>query len=311
MKKALVPVGTSKVSTPFQASILAGQLSQSSIDMYQRDFQAYVQWAMDAALDVFDANTLAQWRTVLALETGLSPNTINRMVSAVKRLMQEAVSHGHTTQEVASAFVNVRGVKVGALKERTKQTARTRISPEEMAHMVKCPGTVTLVGLRDTALLHTLASSGLRASELASLTPAQVVTQGNGYLLRVRGKNETEYADAHLSPRAYGAIQVWLIARPVASEYIFTSFEGRGDSRLSSKPMTEVAVWQTITKYADLAGLKNVKPHDIRRFVGTRIYKDTKDPVKAQKALRHKRLETTVRHYIMDDIEVGLTDNLY
>jgi hypothetical protein len=27
--------------------------------------------------------------------------------------------------------------------------------------------------------------------------------------------------------------------------------------------------------------------------------------------LRHKRLETTVRHYIMDDIEVGLTDNLY
>ena len=31
----------------------------------------------------------------------------------------------------------------------------------------------------------------------------------------------------------------------------------------------------------------------------------------AQKALGHKRLETTARHYILDELQVGLTDDLF
>ena len=68
-------------------------------------------------------------------------------------------------------------------------------------------------------------------------------------------------------------------------------------------------MWQTIKKYADQAGLENVKPHDLRRFVGTQLAK--KDIRKAQKALGHKRIDTTARHYVLDELEVGLTDNLY
>ena len=32
---------------------------------------------------------------------------------------------------------------------------------------------------------------------------------------------------------------------------------------------------------------------------------------KAQKALGHKRVDTTAWHYVLDEIEVDLTDNLY
>ena len=75
----------------FDASILTGQLAQSSIAIYERDFAAYLCFAVtpDAALD---ASTLARWRTFLANDTQMSPNTINRMLSAVKRLMKEAAS---------------------------------------------------------------------------------------------------------------------------------------------------------------------------------------------------------------------------
>jgi hypothetical protein len=31
----------------------------------------------------------------------------------------------------------------------------------------------------------------------------------------------------------------------------------------------------------------------------------------AQKALGHKRIETTARHYILDELEAGITDTLY
>ena len=62
-------------------------------------------------------------------------------------------------------------------------------------------------------------------------------------------------------------------------------------------------------KYANAAGLDDVKPHDFRRFVGTQLART--NIRNAQKALGHKRLETTARHYVLDELEAGLTDDLY
>jgi len=56
-------------------------------------------------------------------------------------------------------------------------------------------------------------------------------------------------------------------------------------------------------------GAAALKPHDFRRFVGTELAK--KDLRQAQKALGHSRIETTAKHYILDELEVGLTDGLY
>ncbi len=231
------------------------------------------------------------------------------MLSAVKRLMREAAKQGYVTHELADSFEQEKGVKVKAMKNRLRPHNRTRIAPVDMRKLTDAAGTDTLVGLRDTALLFTLASSGLRASELASLTQGQIRKTDKGYLLSIMGKNETEYEDAPLSHEAYEAIQTWLDARTVVSAFIFTSFAGRGDTRLTHEPMTSVAVWQTITKYAQQVGLDNVKPHDLRRFVGTNLARQ--DIRKAQKALRHKSIETTARHYVLDDLEAGLTDNLF
>jgi integrase/recombinase XerD len=305
MDRQIITTGTSTGAT-FDMSILAGQLAPSSIARYTLDFTAYAEYAGSQLLD---ASTFARWRTHLATETSMSPNTINRMLSAVKRMMHEAAVQGYITHEQAEAFKHVDGVKVSALKDRTKQNARTRITPESMRELTEAPNTLTLVGLRDSALLHTLASSGLRASELASLTQAQIRKTDKGYLLSVRGKNETEYEDAYLSETAYTAIERWLDARQTISPYIFTSFAGRGDTRATHEHMTEVAVWQTVKKYADKIGLSDVKPHDLRRFVGTQLARE--DIRKAQKALRHKRIETTARHYVLDELEAGLTNNLY
>jgi len=52
-----------------------------------------------------------------------------------------------------------------------------------------------------------------------------------------------------------------------------------------------------------------VKPHDFQRCVGTELAK--RDIRQAQKALGHKRLETTAQHSVLDELQVGLTDGLY
>ncbi|WP_141612429.1 tyrosine-type recombinase/integrase [Litorilinea aerophila] len=295
---------------PFAATILAGQLAPSSIAMYQRDFEAYLRFAgsFDQAVD---AATLARWRSHLAQSTDMSPNTINRMLSAVKRLMKEAAAQGYIGQEVALSFAQVSGVKAAALKDRIKQNARTRIEPEAMRDICELPDTSQLIGLRDSAILATLASGGLRVSELASLKCSQIRRKGRGYVVLVRGKNDVEFREAPLSREAHTRIAAWLAARPVDSEYVFTAFDGRGNDgkRLSDRPLSAVALWRIVRKYSLQAGMEEVKPHDFRRFVGTQLAR--KDIRMAQKALGHKRLETTVRHYVLDELEPGLTDDLY
>lgn len=307
MAHDIIKPGASDLTLP-DVSILAGQLTPSTIKMYQRDFRVYVEFAGSPEVALNPA-TLSRWRAQLASDTQYSPNTINRMLSAVKRVVREGVNQGYIKQDgIADAFDAVEGVKTKALRARLKPNARTAITPDDMRRLCETPDRATLIGTRDAALLHTLAGSGLRVVEAATLKKNQIMSKRGGYVLSVLGKNDEKPRDAPLSREAQRLITAWLERRPVESDYIFTSFEGRGD-RLTAKPISAVGAWQVVQHYADLVGLSHIKPHDFRRFVGTQLAQ--KDVRKAQKALGHKRIDTTVRHYVLDELEVGLTDDLY
>ena len=301
-------------TTTLDVSILAGRLAPSSLAMYKRDFAAYVDFAgTNATLPT----EFARFRAWLASETEYSPNTINRMLAAVRRVVKEAADQGYLDHETAEAFKHIEGVKVSALRDRTRPHNRTRITPEDMRRMLDIADTTKLVGLRDAALLATLESSGLRVSELVSLTVGNIVTTKSkggrvAYLLTgVMGKGQVTGRDAGLSVEAHNRIMAWLDARPIMSQYIFTQINTGTAGNVSEPTGTAIspeAAWKCITKYARRAGLEHVKPHDFRRFVGTQMAK--KDIRQAQKLLGHKSIETTMRNYVLDDLEAGLTDSL-
>jgi integrase len=73
--------------------------------------------------------------------------------------------------------------------------------------------------------------------------------------------------------------------------------------------MRPVSIWRIVKGYADQCGIEHIKPHDFRRYVGTQLAK--KNPRVAQKALGHKNINTTMDNYVLDELEVGVTDNLY
>ena len=196
------------IDVGFNTSILAGQVAPTSIKMYERDFRAYLKFAVTPE-NALQSETLARWRTVLVNETRMSPNTINRMLSAVKRLMAEAASQGYTTHDNADNFKRIHGVKVGAMKERVRIANRVRIDKEIMRTIVSSVNTGTLIGLRNKALLATLASSGLRIGEFTRLKREQLRRSGKEYLLHMyaeQGKNQTEDRDALISQEAAEAI---------------------------------------------------------------------------------------------------------
>jgi integrase len=169
---------------------------------------------------------------------------------------------------------------------------------------------VSLRGLRDRALLATLASSGCRVAEVVALTPAQIVARAGRFQVQVLGKGQATPRVVPLSQEAYSVITAWLAQRPGASAWVFTRFAGRGGpARLTALPLSTTAVRELVQHYAAVAGLAHVTPHDFRRFVGTQLAR--RDVRQAQKALGHARIETTARHYIVDELEVGVTDGLY
>ncbi len=306
MATTLLPPPPSPATWP-ESTILTGHLAPSSLVKYQQAQRAYLAFCA-APAQALQATSLARWRTHLAQHTTLSPHTINRLLASVKRLVKEAAAQGYVDIVIAAAFASVAGVKPQALKDRLKTTTRTRLTPGQMRLLCDAPDPQTLRGRRDRALLATLASSGCRVSEVVTLTAAQIASRAGRFVLQVLGKNQTTPREAPLSQEAYMLIEAWLARRPVESAALFTSFAGRGP-RATAQPMSPTAVWQAVQHYAAAVGLRHVKPHDFRRFVGTELAK--RDIRQAQKALGHARIETTAKHYVLDELEVGLTDGLY
>jgi integrase len=74
-------------------------------------------------------------------------------------------------------------------------------------------------------------------------------------------------------------------------------------------PLSTVSAWREVRKYALQCGLPQIKPHDLRRFVGTELAR--RNLRQAQRALGHQRLATTVTHYVLDALQPGLTEGLY
>ena len=77
-----------------------------------------------------------------------------------------------------------------------------------------------------------------------------------------------------------------------------------------TEPISESGLWKCVVKYAHICGLAHVKVHDFRRYVGTQL--TAKGDIRmAQKALGHKDISVTARQYALDQLPVGVTDNLY
>lgn len=303
---------TARIRTVFPGWLdLAGRVSSRTLAEYRYDAANYLEFCSDTKVEPLDADSLRSWRNHMIETSELSPNTINRRLSAIKRLTKASAILKQLPADVAHEFSLVENVQHASLRHRLRSDARIKIEPPDMHALVEAPDTRSLLGKRDRALLATLAGSGCRIGELMALQRDHVLRHTKGYMIEVLGKGQTQPRLASLSLDAHNAIKVWLKARAkhINVQHIFTRFKGPGaKGRPTARPLSAWAGWHVVTKYTKTIGLE-FKPHDMRRFVGTQLA--AKDLRAAQLALGHKRLKTTARHYVLDKLESGLTDRLY
>lgn len=141
---------------------------------------------------------------------------------------------------------------------------------------------------REHAITVLLFHTGLRAREICQLRRDQVKLGKRSGFLEIIGKRN-KYREVPLNVTARRALEEYLPTLPFDSVFLFSSAKTQG-------ALSERALGYIITKYANLAKLTDVSPHDLRHRFGYRMAESVPLHCLAQ-IMGHDSLDTT-RLYI-------------
>lgn len=164
------------------------------------------------------------------------------------------------------------------------------ITSAELDRLMKGPDASTLIGLRDKAILELLFSTGLRVSELCSLSVDDVDLSRDEF--SVRGKGD-KIRVVFLSPTAKKAVTVYLKQRKDMSDAMFVQY-GKNAKKADDPRLSPRAVQRLIKQYAIKAGItRKVTPHVIRHSFATDLLQNGADLRSVQALLGHANIATT------------------
>ena len=256
-------------------------LSRATLESYRQDLNDLAHWfggdiatATEADLQGYLAARLAARR---------SPRSVARFLSTARgfyrHLVEVGINHTDPTANLDSPLLGrpLPGSLSEAEVERLLQAPR---SDDAEGH----PG-----GFRDRAMLETLYATGLRVSELVSLTLA--AANLNSGIVQVVGKGGKE----RLVP--VGEVALGWIERHVATARA-RILGGRPCNALfpsnRARAMTRQTFWHAVKRYAAAAGIaREISPHTLRHAFATHLVNHGADLRAVQLMLGHADLSTT------------------
>lgn len=262
---------------------------------YRRDLNRYLDFCETKGFQDFKAVTSADISDFLiALRLGskdqkpLAPSSAARTVIAVRGFHAFLAKEGITQSDAA------RAVKPPGLSKRLpKALTFSEIEALLGAVGVDSKNDLTVLMMRDRALLELLYGTGARISELMDLTIDDVATlSAEVPILRLRGKGDKERL-VPVGSHALAALDSYLVrARPVLAQAgkgtpaVFLNARGGRLSRQSA--------WAILQDAADTAGLKGkVSPHTMRHSFATHLLENGADVRVVQELLGHASVTTT------------------
>ena len=190
----------------------------------------------------------------------------------------------------------------------------TVLTDEELAAILRLPNVQTPSGLRNKALLKTMAYGGLRVSEAAALKTRDLRREDGRLVLEIRGGKGGRARTVPLPDHVAETIEMWLSHRKslgIANGHVFctiakgrnvhpkASTSGLGEDMTITelKPGTKLNVRYVralVTRLAEKAGIeKRVTPHVLRHTAATRMLKAIGDVRRVQEFLGHADVSTT------------------
>lgn len=281
MTKAQRPSNTQPIVEEYLDHVWAEKgLSPHTISAYRRDLTALANWLESQSTKLQEAGS-ADIQAYLGHRYALqhSPRSTARHLSCFRGfyswLVRESRISVNPTELIDS-------MKLGRPLPKS-------MAESDVEKLLEEPDTSIALELRDKAMLELLYATGLRVSELISLTISQV-NQRQG-VVRTFGKGSKERL-VPVGETALEWLQQYLVeARPQllppgASDTLFPSRRGR--------VMTRQTFWHRIGLYARRAGISYaVSPHLLRHAFATHLLNHGADLRVVQMLLGHSDLSTT------------------
>ena len=270
-------------------------LAKNSMSAYRRDLARYGDFLEEKGKLSFVEVTPEQVSDFLvALRLGdsahpaLAATSAARTVIAVRGLHSFLVKEGITTTDPA------RSVKPPGITKRLPKALSFADIEKLLAEVgVNSKGDLSVLLMRDQALLELLYGTGARISELIDLDlDAGSNLSPDVPILRLRGKGGKERL-VPVGSHALSALERYLVrARPVlaakgkADQALFLNARGGRLSRQSA--------WTILQEIASRAGLAGkVSPHTMRHSFATHLHENGADVRVVQELLGHASVTTT------------------
>ena len=254
--------------------------SEHTVKAYRGDLENFRDFLLKEKKKIEDVDIATINTYVSTLYGKNSPSSVERKVSAIRSFFSYLVRKGIATQNPAKL---VRTPK----KEKHLPVF---LSVDEVFNLVDVKDSErNPLRVRDRAILELLYSSGLRVSELAGATLADL-SMGEA-IIRVRGKGNKERI-VPVGSKALSSLGEYLDVREKlkpASNRIFLNSRGGG--------ITTRSLARIIKKYGLVSGIsKNVSPHVLRHSFATHLLAGGADLRAIQEMLGHASLSTTQRY---------------
>ncbi|SDZ79451.1 integrase/recombinase XerD [Lachnospiraceae bacterium NK3A20] len=198
---------------------------------------------------------------ILDLKTsGASENTVRRMIASLHGFFDYLAKRGILPRDTSEPLCNIESAK-GARKGKVPEP----LPPEELSDLLAAPGREKRAGIRDTAILYLLASSGMKVTELLPLRIRDLDFLLN--TVRVQAGTENERS-VPLDDAAADALRVYIDA-------FRHDFTGRDDILFRNRTggsLTRQRIWKLVRDYGVRAGIREpVTPERLRDTAAARL----------------------------------------
>jgi integrase len=222
-----------------------------------------------------------------ALAERYAPATANKLLAALRGVLQEAWRLGLIPAEDYHRAVDLTGIRATTLP-RGRALSRGEVG----ALLASCTADRSPGGARDAALVALLYGAGLRRAEAVALDLRDYeLTSG---MLTVRAGKGRKDRLTYLTPGAAEALRDWLALRGDAPGPLLCPVNKGG--RIILRRMTAQAAMAALAKRAKQAGVAHLSPHDLRRTFISHLLDAGADIATVQQLAGHANVQTTTRY---------------
>jgi integrase/recombinase XerD len=267
------------------------QYADRTVPLYRSYVRSFLGWLGQQGVDLTEVRTAelhAYQNDLLAQrkqdDRPYSSGHLQNRLNAVKSLFRFLYRQGYLLHDPSSSLDSLR---------MESRLPRAILTPQEARRLLDTARETTPTGLRDRAILETLYATGIRVTELANLTLADVSTEEKTLRI-VMGKGKKD-RNVPLTSAAAEAIERYLVqgrphlVRSPNVRYLFLADHGGWLHR--------AVLSRLVGLYAKKARVnKPTTCHTFRHSVATHLLQGGADIRHIQKLLGHSSLQTTQRY---------------